>query len=161
MESVYLDYAASNPIDPRVREAVLFAVEATGNPSSVHAHGRILREAIDSARESVAELLGVGSSCVHFTSGATEANNLAIRGYFRQLRESVSGDRPMKLLISAIEHPSVREVAKRMQTDFGVEVKSIPVDKDGVIRIDELKAELDEHVAMVCVMWANNVVGSL
>lgn len=161
MEAAYLDYAASNPVDPRVREAVIFALDAVGNPSSPHARGRVLREAVDSARESVAGLLSVEPRLITFCSGATEANNLALRGYFARLRETVPPDRPLKLIVSEVEHSSVREAAQRVSADFGVRVERLPVDDGGVVRIDELERMVDGDTAMVCVMWANNVIGSL
>lgn len=161
MPAAYLDYAASNPVDPRVREAVLFALDAVGNPSSAHGRGRALREAVDAARGSVAGLLAVGESEIVFTSGATEANNLAIHGYFRRLRQVMSAERPLRMLISSIEHPSVRETAKRIGAELNVAVDRLPVDRDGVVSADGLKGMLDGDTAMVCVMWANNVVGAL
>ncbi|MEA3249220.1 MAG: cysteine desulfurase family protein [Patescibacteria group bacterium] len=161
MRSAYLDYAASSPVDPRVREAVLFVMDSLGNPSSVHAQGRAMREAVDTARESVANLLAVEPRRVFFTSGATEANNLALIGYFKRLRETVSAEKPLKLLVSVIEHSSIREVTKRLQADLGVTVEKIPVDADGVVRTDRLREMLSDDVAMVCVMWANNIIGSL
>jgi len=161
MKAAYLDYAASNPIDPRVREAVLFALDAFGNPSSVHAQGRAVREAIDAARESVAGLLGVGPGSIVFTSGATEANNLAIAGFFRRLKETLPAEKGMRLLVSAIEHPSVREAVKRVQVECGIAVGIVPVDQDGVVRVDRLREMMSDDVVMVCVMWANNIIGSL
>ncbi len=161
MESAYLDYAASNPVDPRVREAVLFALDAVGNPSSVHARGRILREAVDAARDSVARLLDVKPSSLVFTSGATEANNLALKGYFARLRETVPADRRLGLVISSIEHPSVVEAAKRAAVDYGLDLRRLPVDGNGVVRPDDLRDAIDDDTAMVSVMWANNVIGSL
>lgn len=136
-------------------------MDAVGNPSSVHAQGRVLREAIDAARDSVAGLLSVKPRTVFFMSGATEANNLALGGYFRRLRETLPPERPLKLLISSVEHSSVNEAAKRVGADFGVTVGRLPVDQDGVVVTERLKEMLDDDVAMVCVMWVNNVIGSL
>jgi len=161
MRTAYLDYAASNPVDPRVREAVLFALDASGNPSSVHAQGRVVREAVDAARESVADLLGVGPGSIVFTSGATEANNLALMGFFRRLKETLPPKKGMRLLVSAIEHPSVKEAVKRVQVEYGVAVATVPVDQDGVVHVDRLREMMSDDVVMVCVMWANNIIGSL
>lgn len=149
---VYLDHNATTPPDGRVIDAMLpFLREQYGNPSSVHRLGRAARSAIDLAREQVAELIGAHASQVVFTSGGTEANNLAIKG--------IAGGRPAgRLLIGATEHPSVASTARAL-TARGWTVDAIPVDEEGRVRLNALEDLLARPAAMVSVMAANNETG--
>ncbi|MGH6855815.1 MAG: cysteine desulfurase family protein [Aestuariivirga sp.] len=140
----YLDHNATSPLRPEAKAAMLAAMERTGNPSSVHGEGRAARKIADDARETVARALGVIAPMVVFTSGGSEANNLAIKG--------VSVDR---LLISTTEHPSVIEAAKAS----GKSVETIPVTPDGVIDLDRFRSMLLGPKALVSVMLANNETG--
>ncbi len=140
----YLDHNATSPLRPAAKAAMLAAMEVTGNPSSVHGEGRAARKIADDAREVLARELGVIAPMIVFTSGGSEANNLAIKGV------SVK-----RLLISAIEHPSVIEAAKAS----GKSVELIPVTADGVIDLDGLRAMLPGPKALVSVMLANNETG--
>jgi cysteine desulfurase len=139
--SCYLDHNATTPPRPESAEAISHALKQWGNPSSVHAHGRAARRIVEDARRQVARLAGADPGTVVFTSGGTEANNLALRGCGRT-----------RILVSAIEHPSVLEAADDIET--------IPVDADGVVDLDALQAMLrDEGGAVVSVMLANNETG--
>lgn len=158
---IYLDYAASNPLDPRVHKALVEVLAWTGNPSSVHAYGRKLRIALDDARSAVAELIDVPASDLFFTSSATEGNNTVLLGYFRRLRELYGPDRELRLLVSVIEHSSIRVNLGRLETELGVIVDKLPVDADGVVDIKRVSDLLRDSTALVCVMWANNIIGSL
>jgi len=140
----YLDHNATSPLRPSARAAMMAAMEMPGNASSVHGEGRAARKLIDDAREAIARELGIIAPMVVFTSGGSEANNLAIKG--------VAVDR---LLISAIEHPSVIEAAKAS----GKRVETIPVTSDGVIDVDGLRGVLPGPKALVSVMLANNETG--
>lgn len=142
---VYLDYNASAPLCPEARQAMIAAMDVAGNPSSVHASGRAARKIVDHARRTIADLVGGDSERIIFTSGGTEANNLALNGL-----EDVT------VFTSAIEHPSVIEGR--------VDAKRIPVDGNGVVDLDALEAMLKEASAagqkvLVSVMLANNETG--
>jgi cysteine desulfurase len=139
----YLDWNATAPLRPEAAAAVSEALASWGNPSSVHRRGRVARRIIERAREEIAELLGgVDPRGVVFVSGGTEANNLALLGTDRE-----------RVLISAVEHDSVRQVLPTAET--------IPVDRDGVVALDALDRLLaaDPRPALVSVMFANNETG--
>src|SRR5215469_5761996 len=139
----YLDWNATAPLRPEAAAAVSEALASWGNPSSVHRRGRVARRIIERAREEIAALLGgVDPRGVVFVSGGTEANNLALLGIDRE-----------RILVSAVEHDSVRQVLPTAET--------IPVDSDGVIALDALDRLLaaDPRPALVSVMFANNETG--
>jgi len=140
--TVYLDHNATTPARPEAIEAVVEALSLVGNASSVHREGRAARRIIEDARARVAALVGASETDVVFTSGGTEANNLAIRGGSR-----------MCVLVSAVEHLSVLEV--------GREVKLIPVDADGIVDLEALDQMLakEDGLALVSIMLANNKTG--
>lgn len=141
MPACYLDYNATTPPRPESVEAVSHALSAWGNPSSVHSHGRAARRIVEDARQSVAALVGADPALVVFTGGGTEANNLALRGCGRT-----------RILVSAVEHPSVLEAADNIEI--------IPVNSNGVVDLDALWALLrDGEGAVVSVMLANNETG--
>ncbi len=155
---VYLDCNASTPCDPRVVERMLpFLSARFANPSSVgHGPGRDAAGALEAARTSVAQAIGAThASDVVFTSGATEANNIALRGL---VATAPSGRR--RLVTQATEHPSVLAVARAM-ADEGRPVTVVGVAPDGRVRLDELAAALDADVAAVSLMLANNETGAL
>lgn len=142
---VYLDYNASAPLCHEARQAMVAAMEIPGNPSSVHASGRAARKIIDHARRTIAELVGGDSERIIFTSGGTEANNLALNGL-----EDVT------VFTSAIEHPSVM--------DGRTDARRIPVDEHGLVDLDALEAMLKDasdagEKVLVSVMLANNETG--
>ncbi|MHC8494059.1 cysteine desulfurase family protein [Thalassospira sp. SM2505] len=144
-DQVYLDYNASAPLCSEARQAMIAAMDVAGNPSSVHASGRAARKIVDHARRTIAGLVGGDSERIIFTSGGTEANNLALNGL-----EDVT------VFTSAVEHPSVIEGR--------VDAKRIPVDGNGVVDLDALEAMLKEasdagQKVLVSVMLANNETG--
>lgn len=149
----YLDYAATAPVRPELRQVLdqLYA-QPLGNPSSLHRAGHRARMLLEHAREDCARLLGAEVEEIIFTSGATEANNLALAGWMRQQ------PRGSRLLVSAIEHPSVYDCAKALELE-GYIIETIPVDTQGIIDIEELIARLDASCALVSVMAVNNEVG--
>ncbi|BAW80375.1 cysteine desulfurase [Candidatus Nitrosoglobus terrae] len=152
--AIYFDHNAGSPLDKRVLEAMLpYLQEQQGNPSSVHRYGRIAKEAIEQARIQVATLIHADPAQVIFTSGGTEANNLALFG--------VMGSHPNgRLAISAIEHSSIQEPAFALRTR-GVEVTEIKVDFHGKITISNLERALYPNNQLVSVMWASNETGVL
>ena len=151
MSRIYLDYNATAPIRPAVQNAVAQALEL-GNPSAVHAEGRRARAAIEQARAGVAEFVGGAPEGVVFTSGGTEACNLALG-----LRAAPAGEIE-RVLVSTIEHAAVRQAAAAS----GLGIENLPVTSDGVIDMAALDAALSTSApALVCVMVANNETGVL
>lgn len=148
--ATYLDYNAGAPTRAVVAEAVRAALQVGGNPSSVHRAGRLARRMIEEAREAVAALVGAEAPDVIFTSGGTEANNLALLG-------AVGGGLAERLVISAVEHDSVRQTAERA----GVALAIAPVDGCGIVDLEALDAVLaqGDGTALVSVMLANNETG--
>ncbi|MAG57911.1 MAG: cysteine desulfurase [Planctomycetes bacterium] len=156
---IYLDHNATTPMDPRVLEAMQpWFLGHHGNPSSLHAEGREARRAVEEARESVAALLGQDPRTILFTSGATEANNTALRGLLAAGADSDAG--PAHLAVSAVEHPSVLTCAEALQRE-GVRVTHLTVDEDGRVHLEAVDAALADGARVVAVMAANNEVGTL
>src|SRR5829696_7516413 len=153
---VYLDNSATTPVDPRVAAAMARAVvETFGNASSVHGFGQQARAAIDRARREVASLIGAKQNEIVFTSGGTEANNLAIRGL---CEASIVHGR--HVITSAIEHPSVAGVCLELEKK-GWEVTRLPVYKNGVVRLEDLAAAVRPDTVLITVMLANNEIGTI
>jgi cysteine desulfurase len=154
---VYLDYHATTPVDPRVLEAMLpYFSDEFGNPASrQHAYGWRAQEAVDRARAEIASLIGATAGEIVFTSGATESNNLAIKGCAQTSRER--GDH---IVTVATEHKSVLDSFKKLEQD-GWRVTWLGVDSDGFIRLDELQAAVTAKTVLVSVMAANNEIGVL
>jgi cysteine desulfurase len=156
IKSVYLDNAATTPLDPRVLESMLGHLRGRrGNPSALHALGNAARDAVEVARASVAALIGASPEEVFFTSGGTESDAIAILGLARAARPETR-----HLVVSSVEHAAVREDAKRLQKE-GFEVSWIGVDADGLIDPDEFAVVLRPDTALAAVIWANNEVGTV
>jgi len=153
---IYLDHAASTPVDPAVLRAMLpFFDRNFGNPGSLHSFGQAAQAALGSARERMAALLGADFREIIFTGSATEANNLALRG-------AVLGSKVKnpKVLVSAVEHESVLAAARELK-NAGAEVVEIPVDREGRVDLATVRAALDRRTVLVSVMYANNELGTL
>jgi len=147
--AVYLDNNATTALDERVLDAMLpYMGQVTGNPSSVHRFGRLQKDAIEQARESVAQLAGARAEQVIFTSGGTESNNLLINGFDRQNHDS-------RIAVSAIEHMSLLEPAQHMATTVDI----IQADENGCINRSALELVMDEQTSLISVMTANNETG--
>lgn len=154
MRRIHLDHNATTPMRPEAREALLEALEGgLGNASSVHAAGRRGRAAVDGARERVAAALGVPEDSVVFTSGGTEANNLALFGAL------AAGPEGMGLVTTAVEHAAVREPAAHLE-GLGRPVSWVPVDRRGSVDLDALEEAARGRPTLVSVMGANNEIGS-
>jgi cysteine desulfurase len=152
---VYLDHNATTPLDARVLEAMLpYLTEHHGNPSSAHRFGRVAQAAIDKAREQVAELVNAHPGQVIFTSGGTEANNLAIKGV------AALNNKAGRMANGATEHPSVREAAAALEK-HGWQIQQLPVDDQGRLVDAEVDRILKVRPVMVSAMWANNETGVL
>jgi cysteine desulfurase len=152
---VYLDYQATTPTDPRVVAAMLpYFTEKFGNPHSfLHAHGREAEAAVEAARVQVARLIGADSKEIVFTSGATESNNLALKGVLRFL-----AGRRNHLVTCLTEHKCVLETAQHLSRD-GFEVTFLPVRRNGIVDLDMLAAALGDRTALVSIMAVNNEIG--
>ena len=150
---IYLDNAATTQPSQRAAEAMMMAVSDFGNPSSLHGLGLQTEKLINSARDNIANMLGVNSKNVYFTSGGTESNNLAIYGVANSLKR-----RGKRVITSTIEHPSVMESFKRLEND-GYDVCYLGVDKDGIVNLDDLAGMLTEDTILVSIMHVNNETG--
>jgi cysteine desulfurase len=154
VQSVYLDYQASTPLDPRVRSVMLEAYDSTGNASSEeHAFGWAAAKLVEKARALVADCVGALAEEVIFTSGSTEANNIAILG-----AAAASPPNRRRILISAIEHKSVSEAAYAAEKR-GFSVELIRVNEDGLVETETLAELLRDDVAVVSIMAVNNEIG--
>ncbi len=153
---IYLDHAATTPVDPRVSE-VMAAVyrDAHGNPSSIHGEGRAARALVDEARERVAAAIGAQPAEIVFTSGGTEADNLALRGTLRALR--AKGDH---VVTTAVEHHAVMDTCDDLAAE-GVRVSVVPVDRHGLVDPDDVRGAITERTVLVSVMHANNEIGTI
>ena len=155
-DPVYLDNAATTPLDPRVLEAMLPHLGGRrGNPSSLHAFGGSAREGLEGARAGVASLIEASPGEIVFTSGGTESNDLAVLGLARS-----AGSDKRHVVVSCVEHAAVREATKRLQSE-GFEVSRIGVDEDGLVDPAEFAASLRPDTVLAAVMWANNEVGTV
>jgi cysteine desulfurase len=159
MDQIYLDYAATTPVDPRVLEAMLpFFSGAFGNPSSVHRYGQQAEAALESARETVAAVLRCRADEIIFTSCGSESDNLALRGAALSVRGRTGANR---LCVSRAEHPAITQTARQLQASFGFEVVWLDVDQHGMVEPRAVEQALDERTALVSVMYANNEIGTI
>ncbi|MEI6627242.1 MAG: cysteine desulfurase family protein, partial [bacterium] len=158
---VYLDYAATTPVDKRVLTAMMpYFSDNFGNASSIHVAGSMALSAVDKARGQIALLLHCNASDVYFTSGATESDNLAILGLIRGIVKNQTGFKP-HVIVSAIEHEAILEPVKRLANDGLIEVYFLGVDNDGLVNLDELKRVVQENTVLVSIMLANNEIGAI
>ena len=157
VSGVYLDYNGSAPLDPRVLDAMIRVLaDGVGNASSVHGFGRLQAAVVDEAREHVAELVGGRPGHVVFTAGATEANNLALRGVV----EGEQGNRS-RVLVSAVEHASVLQTARWLAAQGVAKVEVIPVTTGGFVDPEVVESMMGPDVLLVSVMAANSETGVL
>lgn len=155
--SIYLDHAATTPIDPRVKEAMLpFLEDAFGNPSSIHQYGRHVRAAIDLARETVAKAIHADPSEIVFTSGGTEADNLALRGVMVEAREYGK----KHLITSQVEHHAILDTCKYLQK-LGFEVTYLPVNHWGQVDPIDVQNAIRPDTALISIIYGNNETGTL
>jgi cysteine desulfurase len=157
VRTIYLDYNATTPLDPAVREAMLPALsEDWGNPSSVHHLGQRARALLDDARDRVAATLKCKPSEIIFTSGGTESTNLAILGMARSLRE-----KGRHIITSQVEHPAVLQPCEYLVNNEGFEVSFLAPDEFGFVSADSVREALRPDTILVSLMAANNEVGTL
>ncbi|MEW5868288.1 MAG: cysteine desulfurase family protein [Chloroflexota bacterium] len=158
-EKVYMDFAATTPVDGRVVEAMLpYFSEVFGNTSSVHYFGQQAEAALERSRETLAEGLNCQPGEVIFTSCGSESDNLALRGAAFAARKGRGADH---ILISPVEHHAVWRTAQQLARQHGFEVEYLPVDEFGCVDPQEVAARLRQTTAVVSVMYANNEIGSL
>ena len=175
MKKIYLDYAATTPVDSAVFRAMKpYFSEKFGNPGSLHGFGQQGIAAVDASRATIAKAIGADFREIIFTSSATEANNLALRGVVSSIGYRQSGianreeknrypipdTRYPRIIISSIEHESVLETARELEKE-GIEVVYIPVDRSGVVDLKKIKESLTENTVLVSVMYANNEIGTV
>ena len=159
---VYLDHAATTDVLPAAIDAMVEQMRNGGNPSSLHAVGRNARATVEYARERIARAVGADPAEVIFTSGGTEADNLAVKGIYWKRREE--DPQRTRILVSSIEHHAVEETCEWLEKAEGAQIEWIPVDKHGSVNpqtVRELIEKNPEDVALVTVMWANNEVGTV
>ena len=145
---IYLDYAATTPMDPKVVSAMEpYFSSVYGNPNSIHSFGQEAVEALDASRRVVAGAIGAEFEEIIFTGSATEANNLCVRGLLEE--------RKGRVVVSSIEHESLQSAVERF------DAVHIPVDENGVIDVDTLREKLDKEVTLVSVMYGNNEIGTI
>jgi len=156
MQKVYLDNTATTPLLPEVREAMMPYLEGVfGNPSSLHDWGDGAREALETARDRVARLIGGDAEGIIFTGSGTEANNLAVKGL--AMAQQKKGKH---VVVSAIEHFSVLHSARTLEK-WGFEVSEVPVDKHGIVNPEDVRKSLRKDTVLVSVMHANGEVGTI
>jgi len=160
---VYLDYAATTPVDPEVFTAMEpYFCREFGNASSAHQFGQKARQALDLARAQVAQFLGCDTSEVIFNSGATESNNLAIKGVIRAVsRKQKIDNRKSHVITTNIEHHCVLDTCKSLEEDSLAEVTILPVNADGLIEISSVEKAIKDNTVLVSIMYANNEMGAV
>ena len=157
-QRIYLDHAATTPLDGEVLQSMLpYFSQNFGNANSQHYFGRKAMDALDAARGTIAELVGAKDSEIYFTSGGTEADNLAVFGAARAQKKRGRN----KIFVSSAEHHAVIEPAEKLAADEGFETYSIPIDRRGRIDLEYLKSNVDEKTALVAVMYASNELGTV
>ncbi len=164
MKSIYLDYAATTPVDPRVAQvmAACLTLDGTfGNPASrSHRYGWQAEQVVENARRQLADLLAADPREIVWTSGATESNNLALKGVVEALRAGDAG-RPLHIITSAIEHKAVLDVCAWLQAQQQVDVTYLTPDADGLIRVQQVADALRDDTCLVSLMAVNNELGTI
>ena len=153
---IYLDFNATTPLDPAIRDVIVEGFENWGNPSSIHQLGRRARATLDDARERVAAVFRCRPSELLFTGGGTEANNLAVLGTARARKSQ-----GQHLICSPTEHPAVLECHRQLARHEGFELTLLPVDRDGRVGVEDVRRAIRKDTVLVSVMAANNETGTL
>ena len=160
MKRIYMDYAATTPVDDEVlKEMVPYFKEKYGNASSLHSFGREAFDAIENAREQVARMINSTSDEIIFTSGGTESDNLAIKGIAYKNKDKRETKGP-HIITSSIEHPAVLEPCKHLEKQ-GFDVEFLPVDRYGLVDPSDLEKTISKNTFLVTIMFANNEIGTI
>jgi cysteine desulfurase len=160
MKRIFMDHASTTKVDDEIVNAMLpYFSKYYGNPSSIHAFGREAREAVDTARTHVGDLLGARDDEIIYTAGGTESDNLAIKGVAYQNKDKRTTKGP-HIITSTIEHPGVLEVCRHLETQ-GFHVKYLPVDQNGCINPEELHNSISKNTFLITIMYANNEIGTI
>ena len=158
-DRIYLDYAATTPVDPRVQEAMSpYFADIFGNSSSIHFFGQRAEAALENARTTVADCLHCSPQEIIFTSGGTESDNLALRGTAFAMRQKTGAD---KILISPVEHHAVSRTAEQLRDEFGFSLEYLEVDQFGTVEPGEVLKRINHRTALVSVIYANNEIGTI
>lgn len=161
MKRIYMDHAATTPVDKDVvKEMLPFFTEKYGNASSLHLFGREAYNAMEKSRENIAKLINAEKDEIFFTSGGTESDNIAIKGTSYRMREEITDYECPHIITSSIEHPAVMETCRHLEK-MGFKVKYLPVDKYGIVSIDELENSISKGTFLISVMHANNEIGTI
>ena len=156
---IYLDYAATTPVDPRVSEAMRpFFSDAFGNPSSIHRYGQRAEAAVEKSRETVAAVLRCDPEAIVFTSCGSESDNLALRGAALAMREKRGAN---WILTSRAEHHAVSKTAEQLEKHYGFQVEWLEVNADGMVPAEAVERAICDKTALVSVMYANNEIGTI
>ncbi|KAB7708680.1 aminotransferase class V-fold PLP-dependent enzyme [Bacillus aerolatus] len=156
MERIYLDHAATTPVHPEVIETVAAQMaDVFGNPSSIHSFGRTARHVVDTARTTAAASIGADFNEIIFTSGGTEADNLAVIGTAQAMKHQ-----GRHIITTAVEHHAVLHTCGQLEKE-GFEVTYLPVDEDGLISLSDLASALREDTILVSIMYGNNEIGAV
>ena len=153
---IYLDHAATTKVDEKVLKKMLPYFDCVyGNANSQHGFGREAMTAVDNARDTIASIIGAKPNEIYFTSGGTEANNWALRG-----SAYINAEKGKHLIVSCIEHASIIETAKELET-YGFSVTYIPVDERGIVSVEDIKNAIRKDTVFIGIMYANNEVGTV
>jgi cysteine desulfurase len=159
IDPIYLDYAATTPLDPRVLEAMLpYFKDKFGNPSSIHLYGQQADGAVENARETVASILDCRPEEIVFTSCGSESDNLALRGVALAMREKTGAN---KIITSRAEHHAISKTAEHLAQHNGFQVEWLEVDPLGMVNLESVEKKISKETALVSVMYANNEIGTV
>jgi cysteine desulfurase len=157
---IYFDHAATTPCSEEVTQAMQpFFTKQFGNPSSIYKIGREAQEYLTQAREQIADILGAKPNEIIFTSGASESNNLAIKGVFESATKNLSV-KP-HIITSSIEHHSVLDVFKYLEENYEAQVTYLPVSKEGLIDPEEVSKSIKDNTVLISIMMGNNEMGAV
>ena len=164
-KKIYLDYAATTPVDMGVFDVMKpYFCDEFGNASSAHGFGQVARAGVEKARSQVAEFLGCDPKEIIFTSCATESNNLALKGLIKALRQAQDKEQNQKkphIITSAIEHHCVLHSCEALEKDGLAEVTYLPVNKEGLVEVGDVEKAIRENTVLVSIMYANNEIGTV
>jgi cysteine desulfurase len=158
---IYLDNAATTKTDEKVVKAMLpYFSQKYGNPMAIYSLGQVAREAIENAREKMAKFLNCAPTEVIFTSGATESNNFALKGVLKHWKKNNPGKIP-HIIISAFEHHCIYEPCKNLEKNKLAQISYLPVYKDGIVKVEDVKKAIRPNTILVSVMYVNNEIGTV